>query len=44
MNFDPRLHLSSRKPQMGDEMADFTIKRTDEMESIFDGIVHRARA
>ena len=25
-------------------MADFTIKRTDEMEAIFDGIVHRARA
>ena len=25
-------------------MADFTIKRTDEMETIFDGIVHRARA
>ena len=25
-------------------MADFTIKRTDEMEAIFGGIVHRARA
>ena len=25
-------------------MGDFTIKRTDEMETIFDGIVHRARA
>jgi hypothetical protein len=25
-------------------MADLTIKRVDEMESIFDGIVHRARA
>jgi quercetin dioxygenase-like cupin family protein len=25
-------------------MADFTIKRVDEMETIFDGIVHRARA
>jgi hypothetical protein len=25
-------------------MADFTIKRTDDMETIFDGIVHRARA
>ena len=25
-------------------MADFTVKRTDEMETIFDGIVHRARA
>ena len=24
-------------------MADFTIKRTDEMETIFDGIVHRAQ-
>ena len=44
MNFGSRLHLLSRKPQMGDEMADFTIKRTDEMETIFDGIVHRARA
>ena len=25
-------------------MADFTIKRTDEMETIFGGVVHRARA
>jgi hypothetical protein len=25
-------------------MADYTVKRTDEMETIFDGIVHRARA
>jgi mannose-6-phosphate isomerase-like protein (cupin superfamily) len=25
-------------------MADYAIKRTDEMETIFDGIVHRARA
>jgi hypothetical protein len=25
-------------------MADFTIRRTEEMETIFDGIVHRARA
>jgi hypothetical protein len=25
-------------------MADFTVMRTDEMETIFDGIVHRARA
>jgi hypothetical protein len=25
-------------------MADFTVKRVDEMEAIFDGIVHRARA
>ena len=25
-------------------MADFTIKRVEEMEAIFDGIVHRARA
>jgi quercetin dioxygenase-like cupin family protein len=25
-------------------MADFTIKRTEEMETIFEGIVHRARA
>ena len=25
-------------------MADFTIKRVDEMEAIFDGIVHRVRA
>ena len=25
-------------------MADCTVKRTDEMETIFDGIVHRARA
>src|SRR5262245_1198920 len=25
-------------------MADYTIKRTEEMETIFDGIVHRARA
>ncbi len=25
-------------------MGDFTIKRTDEMEAIFEGIVHRARA
>jgi hypothetical protein len=25
-------------------MADFTIKRAEEMETIFDGIVHRARA
>jgi quercetin dioxygenase-like cupin family protein len=29
---------------MGEQMADLTIKRTDEMETIFDGIVHRARA
>jgi hypothetical protein len=44
MNFGLRLHLSNRKPPGRNEMADFTIKRTDEMETIFDGIVHRARA
>jgi quercetin dioxygenase-like cupin family protein len=44
MNFELGLHLPGGKQQIGDAMADFTIKRTDEMETIFDGIVHRARA
>jgi quercetin dioxygenase-like cupin family protein len=44
MNFELGLHLPGGKPQIGDAMADFTIKRTDEMETIFDGVVHRARA
>jgi quercetin dioxygenase-like cupin family protein len=44
MNFESGSHLPGGKQQIGDAMADFTIKRTDEMETIFDGIVHRARA
>jgi hypothetical protein len=37
---------ASTPPQAttGGKMADFTIRRTDDMEAIFDGIVHRARA
>ena len=44
MNFELDLHLPNRKATKGDLMTDFTIKRTDDMETIFDGIVHRARA
>jgi hypothetical protein len=44
MSFDAGLHLSNRRQRNGGDMADYTIKRTDDMETIFDGIVHRARA
>jgi mannose-6-phosphate isomerase-like protein (cupin superfamily) len=44
MSFGSAVHLSESNPREGDEMSDFTIKRTEEMETIFDGIVHRARA
>jgi quercetin dioxygenase-like cupin family protein len=32
------------RPAKGEDVPDFIIKRVDEMETIFDGIVHRARA
>jgi hypothetical protein len=44
MNFRRAAHLIVRQLRQGADMADFTIKRVDEMETIFDGIVHRARA
>jgi mannose-6-phosphate isomerase-like protein (cupin superfamily) len=44
MNFRRPAHQIVRQPQRGADMADYTIKRVDEMETIFDGIVHRARA
>jgi mannose-6-phosphate isomerase-like protein (cupin superfamily) len=44
MNFRGAVHLPYRRQREEIEMTDFTIRHTDEMETIFDGIVHRARA
>jgi hypothetical protein len=39
------LHLSGQRQRAKeDSMGDFTVKRLDEIDSIFDGVVHRARA
>ncbi len=42
--FRTRSASAQSQSHQGDQMADFTIKRTDDIETIFDGIVHRARA
>jgi len=42
--FRGRVASAHSQPTKEFEMGDYTIKRIDEMETIFDGIVHRARA
>jgi mannose-6-phosphate isomerase-like protein (cupin superfamily) len=46
MSFGARLHLNTRKGDRNQEgeMGDYTVKRVEEMEPIYDGIVRRARA
>jgi hypothetical protein len=45
MSFRAGLHLNIRTDRRGGrEMGDYTVKRVDEMEAIYGGIVRRARA
>jgi quercetin dioxygenase-like cupin family protein len=45
MTFCSLLHLSGQRQRAKeDSMGDFTVRRLDEIDSIFDGVVHRARA